>query len=411
MPCDVFDGFEAMTESLNPDLYSRLHLSDPWMPLVERGVYPKHTGYTQTVTTLNNSEPPTSTPTWGAINPVSEENPSGPCEVVYADVTWGNNRRQYSPEEYGLQGPILCKDEFTFDWMTDQFLNHYIDQLAMITRRVWSNRYQEHFMALTTKYIADGTNTEYVGSTLAPGVAQATLPGVLATSELTQDMLDYESYQLIYNGATATTADAKGYISLGEQGPIFPLLIGLEMSKRLTFQAEVIDNYRWAGSGRLDASELMKRVGATKVLYNFRHIPNLYPPRFEWDGDSYVRVEPFITSTATGSGTQALVNADWINATYEAAFILHPLVMKDELVEPDVNAGGLPFDPTNYYGNWQFVRGAYKWDETCEDPLKKKGRHYAEFKHAIKPIFPDYGRTIIFKRCLGDPSTVECYGS
>lgn len=411
MACtDVFDGFERMTESLSPDIQSRLRLANAWLELVDRGVYPKHTGYTQTVTTLNNSEPPSTVPSWSAIDPVSDENPEGPCGITYDSVTWGNNRRTYNPEQYGLEGPVLCKDEFTFDWMTDEFINHYVDQLAFVTQRVWSNRYQEHFMSLTPKYIADGTNTEYAGATLAPTDATATLPGVLATSELTQDMLDYEAYQLMYKGATATRPDAKGYISLGD-GPIFSLLIGLEMSKRLTFQAEVIDNYRWAGAGKLDSSELMKKIGAVKVLYNFRHIPNQFPPRFDWDGDSYVRVEPFLIQSATGSGDDAVLNPDWLNAEWEAAFILHPLVMRCEVVEPDVNAGGLPFDPTNYYGDWQFQRGAYKWDTDCPDPLNKKGRHYAEFKHAIRPIFPDYGRTIIFKRCLGQPSTSTCEDS
>lgn len=411
MACSVFQGFQNMTEHLNPEIYSRLRLMDPWIDLIDRASFPENTGTEQTVTTLNNSEPPTVTPVWNGISLINGSS-NAPCNVTYNDVTWGFNTRVYEPENLGLDGPVMCKDEFTFDWMTDEFINHYVDQLAYVTKRTWSNRYQEHFMSITPKLICNGSNTTYPGATLAPGQAQATLPAIQATSQLTQDYLDGQMYNLIYTGATQAQPDAKGYITLGPDGPVFPLLIGPEMSKTLSLQAGASQYGALfsAGTAQLEASELMKNIGATKVLFNYRHIISLTPPRFNWNGTAYVRIEPFLIMPATGAGTGAPVNPLWLTAAYEAAFILHPLVMRTEMVQPEVNAGGLPFDPTNYFGDWQFITGGERIfpGATCFDPLHKYGRHFAEFKHAIRPIFPDYGRTIIFKRCIASPFSVGC---
>lgn len=414
MACNVFDGFRSMTEHLNPELYSRLRMQDYWLELVDRTTYTPNTGYEQTVFTLTNVEPASVTPSWSSITPVSDSVPGGPCTISYDDVQWGFDERVYAPEQKGYRGPILCKDEFTFDYLTDEFINHYIEQLAFVTRRVWSNRLQEHYLSLSNKYICGYGNTFFPGATLAPTAAQATLPAVRATSQLTQDMLDVVAYQLIHSGANATQPDAKGYITLGPEGPIFPLLIGLEMSKQITLQsaASQYQGLLWSGAGAGEGSQLMKNVGATKVLFNYRHIPCMFPPRFEWNGAAYVRVEPFLIEDADGKGKKATLNPDWTNAAYEAAFVLHPLVMRTEIVQPEVNAGGLPFDPTNYYGDWQFVTGAYRIFDSATacvpDPKDKFGRHFAEFKHAVRPILPDYGYTFIFKRCINTPLTVTC---
>lgn len=413
MACDVFDAMEAMTEHLNPEIYSLLRLQDYWIELVDRTTYPKNTGYEQTVFTIENVEPPTAVPTWNAIVPVSDVNTQGPCAATYTDLTWGNDQAVYAPEAFDVQGPVFCKDEFTFDFMTDEFINGYVGQLEFVTRRIWSNRYQEHFLSLSDKYFAGQNQTFYSGSYLAPGTAQATLPNVAATSQVTQDMLDYISNHLITIGATATQPDAKGYITIGPEGPVFPFLIGLQMSKLLTYQAgPQLPAYLWASAGMDGASELMKRIGATKILFNQRHIPCMFPPRWTYNSSTgYTRVEPFLIVAASGSGTKAVTNPAWETAPYEAAFFLNPYVMRSEIVEPEVNAGGLPFEPSSYYGDWTFLTGGnriFPPNAGCYDPHFKFGRHYAQFKHAIRPIHKQFGVTVIFKRCLDAPFTVTC---
>ena len=65
-------------------------------------------------------------------------------------------------------------------------------------------------------------------------------------------------------------------------------------------------------------------------------------------------------------------------------------------------------------GEWVFITGndALIGFSDCtagtKDPTHKLGRHVAEYRHGAKPIFPDYGRTIIFTRCVQDFDCVYC---
>src|ERR1700744_2162598 len=115
MACDVFDGFQAMTQHLNPEIYSKLRMQDYWLELIDRTTFPEKTGYEQTVMDINNVEPPEETPVWTAINPTSTTNVQGPCAITYENLQWGFDEKVYEPEQFGLQGPVICKDELTFD--------------------------------------------------------------------------------------------------------------------------------------------------------------------------------------------------------------------------------------------------------------------------------------------------------
>jgi len=82
--------------------------------------------------------------------------------------------------------------------------------------------------------------------------------------------------------------------------------------------------------------------------------------------------------------------------------VLTPWVFHSEIVKPVNAMAGLTFAPKNYMGEWMFVTGGQNISETyCFDPLEKQGAHFAEYKHAPKPIFPSFGRFIVFKRCQG----------
>jgi hypothetical protein len=81
-------------------------------------------------------------------------------------------------------------------------------------------------------------------------------------------------------------------------------------------------------------------------------------------------------------------------------------------VRPVNAVGSLSWRPTNYMGEWQWITGAYKFQTDsgvpCVDPLDSKGRHFAQFKHAVEPVFTNQGMLIVFKRCSGNLTTVTC---
>jgi len=414
MACpNVFNAFAVATESLAQDVYKRASYRSMWLNLIERGEYPQGTGLTQTSFTTTSIEP-TAAEEWSAIT-LASGNPGdngGACDVTYNDVPVGYNAVTWSPERFALKGPLLCKDDLTFDHRVEAFLRVYLEKLSIRAQRTWETRYQNVFAKFAIKAIADSsfTQTETIPSGIneLPWIQTGSVGQALnqSTSELTQEMLDVAAATLIRNGAT--NPDSSGFISYSSDGPIFPLYIGLEASQRIAQNNPAFrDDIRYADMGSGTGAELLKRIGANRIIKNFRHVPNLFPPRFTYAGGKYTLVQPFTSASGT-KGTVYSVNPSWTTAPYEAAFVVTPYVFKSHIVRPVNRVGDLAWMPTNYMGEWQWVTGAYKLNTDCADPLDKKGQHYAEFVAANEPIFTNQGMTIIFRRCTGALTQIIC---
>lgn len=411
MACpNVFNAFAVATESLAQDVYKRASYRSMWLNMIERGEYPQGTGLTQTSFTTTSIEP-TAAEEWSAITLATGDN-GGACDVTYNDVPVGYNAVTWSPERFALKGPLLCKDDLTFDHRVEAFLRVYLEKLSIRAQRSWETRYQNLFAKFAIKAVADSSFTQVetipAGVNEFPWIQTGSTGQALnqATSELTQEMLDVAAATLIRNGAT--NPDSSGFISYSSDGPVFPLYIGLEASQRIAQNNPAFrEDLRYADMGSGAGAELLKRIGANRVIKNFRHVPNLFPPRFTYGGGKYTLVQPFTSSSGT-KGTVFSVNPSWVTAQYEGAFIVTPYVFKSHIVRPVNRVGDLGWMPTNYMGEWQWVTGAYKLDVDCADPLEKKGQHYAEFIHAPEPIFANQGMTIIFRRCTGALTTIIC---
>lgn len=399
MACtNVFDAFAVPTESLDKGVYLLASYQSIWLNLIQRDEYPSETGLTQTNFTIGRQEPATDEETWSAITLATGEN-EGACDASWNDVDFGYTARTYSPERLQLQGPVICKEDLTFDHNPGQFIDKYLRAIAIRAQRSWENRYLKLYMNFSRKGIADTTF-----SLTDPG---ATFTQPIATSEITQEMLDLVAQELIQAGATMP--DSQGFYSLGEAGPLFSLLIGMEASQHITKNnSEFRNDIRWGYAGEPEDAPLLMRLGASLTIKNFRHIINIFPPRYTYNGTAYVRVNTFESEAAT-KGTVSDVTAAWKAAPYEAAIVLSPWVFKSRIVRPTNASGSLTWNPTSHMGDWQFVRGAFKWDTDCVDPLEKKGRHFAEMWHAAEQMFPEFGVTIIFKRCpLNSFTQVYC---
>jgi hypothetical protein len=304
MSCpNVFNAFAVATESLAQDVYKRASYRSMWLNLIERGEYPQGTGLTQTSFNTTSIEP-TAAEEWSAIT-LASGNPGdngGACDVTYNDVPVGFNAVTWGPERFALKGPLLCKDDLTFDHRVEAFLRVYLEKLSIRAQRSWETRYQNMFAKYAIKAVADSSFTQV--ETIPSGINE--LPWIQtgsagqalnqATSELTQEMLDVAAATLIRNGAT--NPDSSGFISYSSDGPVFPLYIGLEASQRIAQNnAALREDLRFADMGSGPGAELLKRIGANRVIKNFRHIPNLFPPRFSYAGGKYTLIQPFTSSS------------------------------------------------------------------------------------------------------------------
>lgn len=419
MACpNVTDLLRAKAESLGEKLYQRASFKSPILGAIPRADYGLGEGYEKSTFTIGRSEPASDEETWVAIAAVNSDN--GPCAVTYNAVTNGHKENKFKPSSFGLKGPVRCVQEFEMNWKSQDFWTAYMGALEKRSKRSIENKLLNTYMQYSYKASANSTITWYAGDiTTQPFTGTVTttdLDGAnIPLSMLTQDMLDQTA--LVLNEEGADAGDTNGWVTLGNDGPIYPLLIGQEASFNILMNnSEVRADYNASYQGAGEVNPVIKRMGANRVIKNFRHLINPFPPRWKVDGGLLVRVPTWVMSTDAANATKgsvAVINSDWRDASvaaYEAAVVLNPLVMTEEVLRP---AGLSEFGPQNYYGEWAFVTGndAVLGMDSCQglqDPLHRYGRHFAEYRHACKPIFPEFGRVILFKRCAGVVDTVTC---
>lgn len=400
----VFDAYRMAVEWLGPDLHRRASYDSVWLNLIPRDEYPVGGGVVLSTFTIERSEPTNDEETWARIS----SDPLTHCQTTWNDMQYGMTETTYAPETFGMRGPIICEDNAIYEWNVDRFTEGYMTELTKRARRSIENRLQALYMHYVPRYVTNSTFTKTDGGGTVPTGGPSMAGLSLATCELSQEHLDTVAVDLNEEGANHP--DEVGWITLGDNGPLYTLLIGQEASQQIALNnAEFRQDIRWA-----EPSQLLKRMGAARTIKSFRHIINPFPPRYNFLAGSYQRIPTWLMPNAT-KGKKAILNPTWKAAAYEVAIVLNPAVFQSRLIRPKSMVGPLAFDPLNYMGEWQWVTGGKEITDAseeagtpCYDPLKKLGRHFAEFKHAPEPIFPQYGRWILHKRCVNDYSCVTC---
>lgn len=423
MPCqNPFDVLRLRVEDLGPTLYTRASWRDPWLNLIRRDEWPMGAGLVRSAFTIGRSEPSTDEETWVPIATTSGNSYVGSCSTTYNQTYVGYKENTYKPEGFGLVGPLVCQDDLTIYWDSQDFWEKYFQALEKRNVKSIVNRLGNIYMNYSTKIVpnGNGTVTRTAGniSTQPPGSA-VDLSGISVPGcALTQDILDNDAIQLMELGAT--DPNSNGWITMGPSGPIFPLLIGPDASNQLLLNnAELRDDYRFAFESKGDMNPVIERLGASRIIKNWRHMITLFPPRWEIiDGSNALqRVPTWVMSQSSNDATKgqvAIINPRWENpniATVEGAIALNPWVYTEEVLRPVNTAPGMKWTAQNYFGEWRFVTGndALLGFDSCtgvSDPTHKLGRHFAEYRHAAKPIFPEYGRLFLFRRCPN--TTIDC---
>jgi len=437
-----FDVLRARTESLGETLYVRASWRDPWMNIVPRDVYPLGAGYVRSVFEIQRSEPGSDEENWPAIQSIANNPGGGACAGTATQAYVGMTEQTYAPEGFKLKGPLICQADLAMYWHSQEFWEKYFQALEKRTRKSVINRIGNVYRTYVPKASANANFHSIPGTlNIQPAgqfVPMAGLNGAnIPTSELTQEMLDTVAIELMEEGADEPNSN--GWITQGPDGPLFPLLIGPDMSQRLlTNNAELRSDLNQSFQGWGEANPVIKRMGASRTIKNFRHMITRFPARWTSGtmtvgtpttasrvnagtlnaANPLLRVPTFLVSpiVAGGKGYSVTVNPDWRDpalANYEGADVLNPWVMTEELIKPVNSAPGMKWHPQNYFGEWQFVTGndAVLGEADCTgitDPLHEQGRHFAQYKHAFKPVFTNYGRMLLFARCANGYSTVQC---
>jgi len=445
--CGPFDVLRLRVEDLGPTLYVRASWQDPWLNLVPRAEWPPGAGLDRSAFTIGRSEPSTDEETWVAITTSSGGNYTGSCAVTYNQTFVGHLEVHYKPEVFGLRGPLICQDDLTLHWNSADFWEKYFQALEKRNAKSIINRLANVYMNYATRAACTANSLVWTAGnfgTTQPPPSQVDLNGQTgiaalpqASCNLSQDFLDLTALNL--NEVGAFDPNSNGWMTLGPEGPIYSLLIGQEASNKILLNnSELRRDYRSAFEAFGDANPVIARMGASRVIKNFRHIITMFPPRWTWltSGQNvslgpglpaitatvtgYYRVPTWTMSTSSTDATKgqvAIINPNWQNAafaTYEGAVVLTPWCYTEEVLRPVNSAPGMKWTAQNYMGEWNFITGndALIGFPDCpagaQDPTHKLGRHVAEYRHGNKPIFPDYARLLIFTRCLADFDCVTC---
>lgn len=397
MACTELTAFRAAVESLDQRILRspRLGRAMFWRNMIPRGVFVKNQGVTRSTFTIKSSEPTDDQTLWYSIA-LSSGQPSPNCDTNYETIDVSYYERTYSPKQRRFMGPIVCKADLTFLHEPEQFLNAYVDELGRVIARVWEFTLRGDYMNFATWYV-DGT--KYAGP-----AALATLPR--AYQGLTQDALNTMATGQINVGA-GSEPDG-GYTTFGPSGPIFPLEVDMNDSAMVlkanaTIRADA--QYASMGQGTDSNQSLWKAIGAERVIGNYRHVPTMIAPRFNYTGGAYVQISPFKAIAAVGSDGTILTDA-YNNAAFGAAIQLTPQTFQADIVTP--SDWKFP-DTSNFTGEFSFETGG---ERICNpgvfDPQHEKGRHFAKITYAAKPIYPYLASAILYKRCTTTPNTLYC---
>lgn len=409
MACtDVFQALKMATESLGKDIHRKATNKSVWLNALPKGTYPLGTGLTQTTFRVENSMPTDDQLAWEKIatttasGNVNMDTGDGLCVRDWKDVEWGMFEQTFSPERISIRGPQVCKENLKYRYNVDNFFRAYLEEITKHSKRILENKIQNEYMAKARQVTISGTaGSEALNETDA-GTGDLTSATLATTVALLPAHLDQLAIKLIESGATE--GDSNGWVELGPNGPVFPLIIGMEAANALIkSDSNVRTDYRESSK----SNELLAGIGADKVVGNFRLIVVTNPPRFKRNSgdDGYDRVSENVALSGAseitrGSGTKInplyTAKTGTGAAVYEGAIALVPSVMK-QLVVPSSVPGNLGFKPDSYSGDWNFVTGAYKFED-CEDPSESFGRHIGSYEMAFEPVFGDHGATLLFAR-------------
>lgn len=390
-----FDALAINTEWLPQTIYRKASQSNFWIGYIQAEEFPRNAGVNQTTFVIQNSEPYSNTEAWTEVTQANNII-STMCTQPYVDVDVGYEETNYSPRRINLAGPVICRETLMFAHNPGQFLEQYQMELVKRAKRTWEFELRNQALRLYAKGVCSTSFNILQDSD--------NFPNIVSNSQLTLDMLDETAQYLIESGAT--DADME-WVEVGPDGPIFPLVIGNLAAQRLYTNNDARrEDVRFSDMGMGPAAELMKRIMATRVVRNFRVVPTVLPPRFNFTMGQYVQVNTY-EQVNTTEGTGAIISSDYRNALYEAAIIPHPMAFKKAVVKPD-NAG-LSWSPINYMGDWTWLTGGNLISDTyCFDPMKNYGRHFAQFFYAPHPIYRNFGVALMYQVCPSDYAYAPC---
>lgn len=287
--------------------------------------------------------------------------------------SFGVTVRTMSLKKAALNSPDINLDDLQFAWQVEDQVKNVIRVLSENTKYVWTNTYQDEYVAACRhKSVAvanyDPTTTSFAATP--------------ATSKLTWGILEAIYEQLGYEGGSINP-----FARVDEMTPIYAAV-----GERYTFSdlkrqdANVRDDFRYAYMGNGDSNPMLAAPGLNAIYRGFKFFTVELPPRYTFDAvaGEWVRVFPY-EPIQTSRGVKWEISAAYKQAPYTDTVIYHQDVMKILTPSPRTSKGGMSYNPayswagefvwrnipdreSNIDGNTGFFRALYAFGTKVERP-------------------------------------------
>lgn len=319
----------------------------------------------------------------------NDGSPGGACALAGQNIdSFGITLRQTQLKKAALNSPKICLEDLRFSWEVQDQVKNVVRVLAENTRWVWTNAYQDEYIAACGQKIV-----------AAPGLPEGTssFPQTPATSVLTWGILESIYERLGYNGGAI---NAFGRID--DMTPIYAAVGDRFVWEDLKRQD---DNTRSDFHYSSQADAMLGAPGLNGVYRGFRLFTVEFPPRYDFVNGNYVRRMPY-ESLPAYRGRKWEVSAAYRNAQFTVTTVFHEDVMKVLIPKPQGVHGGMTFNP-KYSWTGEFVwRNIPSVD--C-NPDGNIGWFRALFAYGPKIERPDLGFAIMHKRCDRALDLKACY--
>jgi len=256
--------------------------------------------------------------------------------------SFGVTLRTASLKKAALNSPNIDLNDLQFAWQVEDQVKNVIRVLSENTKYVWTNAYQDEYIAATgAKIIA------------AAGLPEGTtsFPLTAPTSRLTWGILEYIYERLGYNGGSINP-----FMRVDETTPIYAVV-----GERWTFRDLLMDDnnvrqdfrFAYQGDSNEKSNPLLAAPGLNGVYRGFKFFNIELPPRYDLVAGAWVRRFPY-SPLATTRGDAWEVQQAYKAAAYTDTAVYHQDVLKILIPKPKVSGGGMTYNP-QYSWTGEFV--------------------------------------------------------
>ena len=372
---------------------------DPYLRFVSQSAFPDNMG--KTITNIIAQRTIATGTGWEDIGVTGESGQDNACLAPVKTVGYAFDTKTFTLRQQAVESNFICLEDVRTSAFPIDDVNNYIKILADNVNVEWIKRYDDDYLANSTKLsVEPGIDTSGT-VTFNSGTGLATIAGTPApTSVLTPGVL-----RQIHDNLYQENAGDDGDAVTDDGAPVFNVFAERATIENLIkLQEDVRQDIRWSDR----VNDLLGANGSSllpkKAYGGFVFHSRPFPKRFNDNGSGgFVEVAPYITTSAV-KGTKAIINPAYKAAKYSSTVIFHPKAMEWLVPNPNVKVGKLTYDAQNYRGDFKWIN---EYDRNC-NPDKNSGYWRAKMACAVKQIVPTWGYYILHLRCNLAADLVAC---